>query len=238
MNGSLLRLCARVLRAPAELVDRDGRVPLAQLLPALLALIAIGGGLFGLVIGSYRGGVQHLFAAIKLPLVLLLPLLVSLPACRALYLAAGVRVSYERLVFASLVGMARAALLMAAAGPALWLVYSVALDYHVAVMLMCLALAVAGGIGLVTTASLLPGGGHLRFCAHAASLAIVGIVLAQGGWLLRPFLVRPRADVAFVRPLEADVFSSMNAALDSSRGRYKGWQAKEVPLWEKDEVTR
>lgn len=235
-HRSLLRLCARVLRAPHELVDADGRVPLAELLPALLVLVAIGGGLFGLVIGSYRGGVQHVFAAVKLPLVLLLPLVVSLPACRALYLAAGVRVSYERLVFAAMVGMARAALLAAAAGPALWLLYSVALDYHVAVMLLCGALAIAGGIGLVTTARLLPAGGQLRPCAHAAALAIVGVVLAQSGWLLRPFLVRPRAEIAFVRPLEADVFSSMNAALDSSRGRYRGWDAEAVPLWEKREV--
>jgi hypothetical protein len=219
-----------VLRSPQDVAE-----PLAELLPALLLLIAIGGGLFGLVIGSYRGGVQHVFAAIKLPLVLLLPLLVCLPACRALYLAAGVQVTYERLVFAALVGMARASLLAAAAGPALWLLYSVSLDYHLAVMLLCGALAIAGGIGLLTTARLLPAGGQLRACAHLGSLAIVGVVLAQGGWLLRPFLVRPRADIAFVRPLEADVFSSMNAALDSSRGNYRGWDAEQVPLWEQPE---
>ncbi len=235
-RGSLLRLCAQVLRSPGELVDGSGRVALAELLPALLVLVAIGGGLFGLVIGSYRGGVQHLFAAVKLPLVLLLPLVVCLPACRALYLAAGVALSYERLVFASLVGMARAALLAAAAGPALWLVYSVSLDYHTAVLLLCGALALAGVVGMVTTARLLPEGGQLRWCAHVGSLAIAAVVLAQGGWLLRPFLVRPRADIAFVRPLEADVFSSMNAAFDSSRGDYRGWTAREVPLFERDEA--
>ena len=41
--------------------------------------------------------------------------------------------------------MARAALLMAAAGPALWLIYSVSLEYNAAVMLICLSLALEGG---------------------------------------------------------------------------------------------
>ncbi len=230
---SLLQLTVRVLRSPSSLLDGD-RVPLAALLPGLLALVGLAGGLFGVVIGSYRGGIQHLFAAIKLPVVLMLPLLVALPAIRALYLAGGVALRYDRLAFAAMVGVARASLLAAAMGPALWLLYSVNLDYHRAVMTMCAALCVAGAIGLGTMASLLPGGGRLRVCAHLASLVVAGVVFAQGGWLLRPFLVRPRAEISFVRPIEADVFSSVGAAWRSSRGDYRGWEAESVPLWDRE----
>lgn len=227
---ALLQLTVRVLRSPASLLDGDG-VPLAKLAPGLLALVVLAGGLFGLVIGSYRGGIQHVFAAIKLPGVLLLPLLVALPAVRALYLAAGMPLGYDRLALAALIGVARASLLAAAMGPALWLMYSVHLDYHVAVMCLCGALVLAGATGLITIGQLLPGGGRLRAVTHLAALGIAGVVFAQGGWLLRPFLVRPRAEVTFVRPIEADVFSSVGAAWRSSRGDYRGWEAQSVPMW-------
>lgn len=228
---SLLQLTVRVLRSPTSLLEGD-RVPLAKYLPGLLVLVVLAGGLFGLVIGSYRGGIQHLYAAIKLPAVLMLPLLVTLPATRALYVAAGVPLGYDRLAFAALVGVARASLLAAAMGPALWLLYSVHLDYHRAVMCLCGALVVAGAIGLFTMARMLPSGGRLRACAHLAALVVAGVVFAQGGWLLRPFLVRPRAEITFVRPVEADVFSSVNAAFRSARGDYRGWDAEAVPMWE------
>lgn len=227
---SLLALTVRVLRSPESLIEGD-RVPLATVVPGLLALVAIAGGLFGIVVGSYRGGIQHLYAAIKLPVVLLLPLLVALPAILALYRAAGVALRYERLAFAAIVGVTRASLLAAAMGPALWLLYSVRLDYHRAVMSLVAALVVAGVVGLVTVARLLPGGGRLRGCAHLASLVLAGLVFAQGGWLLRPFLVRPRAEITFVRPIEADVFSSVDAAWSSANGDYRGWDAEPVPLW-------
>ena len=123
-------------------------------------------------------------------------------------------------------------------GPALWLLYSVNLDYHRAVMCLCGALVVAGSIGLFTVATLLPGGGRLRITAHLASFAIAGLVFAQGGWLLRPFLVRPRAEVTFLRPMEANVFSSVGAAWRSSRGDYRGWDAEAVQVWSDGDDVR
>lgn len=234
---SLLALTVRVLRSPESLLEGD-RVPLATVVPGLLALVATAGGLFGIVIGSYRGGIQHVFAAIKLPIVLVLPLLVTLPAILALYRAAGVALRYDRLAFAAIVGVTRASLLAAAMGPALWLLYSIRLDYHRAVMSLVATLVVAGAVGLVTVSRLLPQGGNLRGCAHFASLVFAGLVFAQGGWLLRPFLVRPRAEITFVRPVEADVFSSVDATWRSAKGDYREWDAEPVPLWNEHERTK
>ncbi len=229
-----LQLTVTVLREPAALLRGrdDASGALARLVPALLAVVVVGAGLFGLVVGSYRGGLQHLWAALKLPLVLLLPLLVALPTVHALYRVAGVGMRHERLVFAAMVGCARASLLLAAMGPALWLLFSLRIDYHAAVLAMCGALAIAGAIGLVTTASLLPSGGALRILAHTGALAVAAVVLAQGGWVLRPFLVRPRAEITFLRPLEADVFSSVRTTWRSSKGDYRGWNA-DAPKWRK-----
>jgi hypothetical protein len=53
--------------------------------------------------------------------------------------------------------------------------------------------------------------------------------------LLRPFVARPRAAVAFVRPVEADVFSSLRAATSSARGRYRGWDARPAGFLGRDE---
>jgi hypothetical protein len=72
----------------------------------------------------------------------------------------------------------------------------------------------------------LPSGGRNRPLATFASLAVMGALLAQSGWLLRPFVVRPRAEIAFVRPIESDVYSSLLSVQRSAKGDYRGWDAR------------
>jgi hypothetical protein len=38
---------------------------------------------------------------------------------------------------------------------------------------------------------------------------VLGLVTAQTGWLLRPFVARPTAEVTLFRPVEGDVFGSL-----------------------------
>jgi hypothetical protein len=225
MNTSILTLAGTLLRSPRDLVEGPQRRPIAELIPALLVVATLSAVLFGLVVGSYRGGAQYVFAAIKMPMLFLLPLLVGLPAVWSLHVACGGAVRYERVVVAALVGMGRAALLAAAAGPALWLAYSVHVDYHLAIMAMAGVLVVAGVIGMVTMLQCLPPLQGVARWTHLVSVAVLGAVLAQSGWMLRPFIARPRADVAFLRPIESDVFSSLLASSRSARGDYRGWHA-------------
>jgi hypothetical protein len=228
-NGSMQyatmsSLTGVILRSPASLVsDSDPRRVLAALAPKLIAIAIAGMAIFGLVVGSYRGGLQSLYAAVKLPLLLLAPLVVALPAVRALYGACDVNASHARLALAALVGMARTGVLAAACGPVLWLFYSMQVDYHLAILLMAGALVLVGLPGLATIVRSLPAGGRHRGVAAATSILLLGLVGAQTGWLLRPFIARPRAEVTFVRPVESDVFSSLSTAYDSARGRYDGW---------------
>jgi hypothetical protein len=227
----VLTLAATVLRDPLAVVDEADRPDaLSALTPRLLALATAGFALFGAVVGSYRGGIQVGYAALKMPFLLAIPLVVCLPAVRALYEARGVRASWPRLALAGLVGAARTGILAAASLPLVWLVYSVGPDYHDAILFMTGVLGVVGLPGLLVVARALPDGGELRWIATAGSLALLVGVTAQTGWLLRPFVVRPAGEVAFLRPVESDVVSALSATGSASTGDYQDWEPEKSGL--------
>jgi len=219
----------RLLREPRELVD-DVANPatggIAAHAPALLAATALGGALLGGVVGSHHGGLQTVYAAAKTPLLLVVPPLFALPAVEAAWALVGTPVSVRRLRAATLVGMARTAVLAAALGPFVWLWSSAGVDYHAAVMAFAGTLVLAGIPGLLTVLRALPRPAQMHRFAMVGSLALLGAVFAQTGWLLRPFVARPTAEVTFLRSLEEDVFSSLLASQRSARGNYSGWETK------------
>jgi hypothetical protein len=219
---ALIARAAWLLRDPASLVDElDDPERFAVEAPRLLGLLALGGLTFGAVVGGYRGGLQVPFAALKLPLLFLVPMVLVLPALRGLWALCEVDVSYRRLVAAGLVGGARTALLAAAAGPVLWLWYGV-VDYHVAVMSFVAVLAACGLPGLLVVARAVPSGGRSRWMALAGSLALLAVGSMQTGWLLRPFLVRPQSDdIVLFRAVEDDVFHGLGLTALSSLHIYR-----------------
>lgn len=228
----LLTLTTRVLRDPATLVDEhDSPTALARLAPPLLAITVSGAALFGLMVGSQRGGVQLVYAAAKMPALLLVPPLLALPAVHALWRAAGVEVGWRRLSVAALAGMARTSVLAAALGPVLWLLYSMDMDYHQAILLMVATIALAGLPGITALVRALPAGGDLRALAALGSVAVLFFAFAQTGWLLRPFIARPTAEVTFLRPVEEDVFSGLGATQRSAGGDYSGWKTSRSGLF-------
>ncbi|MFT7521228.1 MAG: hypothetical protein ACI9MC_003379 [Kiritimatiellia bacterium] len=223
---NLLTLCVRILRDPTGLIlDSETAEGVAKLAaPALLIAIA-GTALLGVVCGTYRGGVQVLFVAIKMPALFLLPLLIALPAAHALYSACGVNLTWTRLSAAALVGVARTGVLAAAFSPVLWLYYSVHPGYHHSILVLAGAVTIVGLPGLVTLARALPKGGSLRIAATAGTILVIGMTMAQSGWLLRPFVTRPTADIAFLRPVEEDILSALLYTSASSVEHYPGWDA-------------
>ncbi|PRP99343.1 hypothetical protein [Enhygromyxa salina] len=236
---SSLALVGVLLREPALLLgdasagahdDDPLRDRLAVLAPRLLGITVFGAAIFGLVLGSYRGDLQYAYAAIKTPMLLLIPVLIGLPAIRAFHDACEISVSWSHLALASLVSIARTAVLAAACGPILWLYLSMHPDYHRAVLAMAACLCLVGLPGLMTLLDSLPRGGRNRPLASFASVAVLGVLLAQSGWLLRPFVVRPRAEISFLRDVEADVFSSLASTGSSARGHYRGWDARGAGL--------
>lgn len=222
------RLLTDLLRDPQALVeaaDRPGGLRAHG--PALLATTAAAAALFGAVVGAHHGGLQVLFAALKTPALLLAPPLIALPAVQGAWRLAGSDAPWRRLSAAALVGMARTSLLAAALGPAVWLLFSSGLDYHAAVLAFAGALALAGLPGLLTVLRALPRPAALPRLTTLGALLVLGGAFAQTGWLLRPFVARPTAEVSLLRPLEEDVLSALQASGRSANGVYSGWETRQ-----------
>lgn len=194
------------LSHPADLLDAHADPRSAgRIVPPLLACLAAGGALFGLAVGSYHGGMQILYGALKMPLVLAAPLLVTLPALRVLHDDAPLL----RAGLAALVCTARVAVLAAALAPVIWLVCSLDPAYPVVVLGMAGALVVVGAPNLWLLGRLLsPGRG-----AFFSTVLLAGITLAQAGWLLRPFVVTPGAPVTFLCPVRGDILDGLWARI-------------------------
>lgn len=228
----ILSLTTQVLRDPDSVaVDHDPRA-LGRLAPPLLGLAVGGAALLGVAAGTSSGPLQSLFAAIKLPVLFLAPPLVVLPLVHALAAACGVPTPWSRLGLATLAGLARSGLLAAAAAPLLWLPLSVDTDYHLSVLLFTACFGVVVLPALTTIARAVPRGGRLRVPAVLGALLMLGLVTAQTGWVLRPFVARPRGEVAFLRPVESSVFSALGATTRSATGDYgEDWAPESAGVW-------
>jgi len=174
-----------------------------RVIPLLVGAVVVGGALFGFSVGAFHGGWQALYAAAKMPLVLAAPLLVTLPALRVLH----GDVSLQRAGLAALLCTARVAVLAAALAPVMWLICSLDPPYAVAVLGMVAALVLIGLPNLVALARLLSP--EVRVVPMLATVMLVGVVLAQTGWLLRPFVVTPGAAVTFLCPLRGDILDGL-----------------------------
>ncbi|MFN7143973.1 MAG: hypothetical protein ACK4YP_09370, partial [Myxococcota bacterium] len=102
------------------------------------------------------------------------------------------------------------------------------------VLLFAGMLVLAGLPGLAAIARAIPAGGHRRWTAAGGSLLLVGLILAQTGWLLRPFVARPTTAVALFRPVEGDIVSGLGTTAASSVGFYRGWDAERGGLLSRD----
>lgn len=207
---SFLALAGDVLARPAALIEAHAEAPSAgRLVPGLLGLVVAGGGLYGLAVGTFEGGAQVALAAAKMPLVLLAPLLVAVPALRVLSPEEEGEVSFRRAAFATLVGTARVAVLAAALVPLVWLLFSLDPPYALANLAMAAGLALVGLPGLATVGRALSPGGRSGRGSRILSVLLVGFVIGQTGWLLRPFVVTPGAPVSVLCAVEHDVVTGL-----------------------------
>ncbi len=232
MDRTLLSLAADVLRRPLVVVEAvtHDREALAWALPRLVLLVLLGGAVFGAVAGMHRGGPQILFAAVKLPLLLLIPPLIVMPAARALVVLEGHVLSPERLAAAALVGMARTAVLSTALTPPLWLLYRAGLPHRTALLVLLGALALVGLPGLLTvTRAVFPP--WVPRGPRAALILLLGMTFAQTGWLLRPFMSLHGDDYPVVCGVNRDIFQGLAGRLGSSRALDRSWDCPNPLVW-------
>lgn len=207
---------------PGLLARIEAGRDLATLTRVLVATIAIGAALFGIAIGSYRGGVQIAYAAIKLPLVLLVTAVVCAPTLSAVSFALGRRVSLMRDLTLLVTSLATGALVLLAEAPLILAARAAELGYHRTILAASVCAAVAALASVQTLRLGVQGrGGHRVGIAIAVVAVVFGLVGAQVSWTLRPFLVRPKTvEVPFVRDLDGGLYDSLRTSLRSASGTY------------------
>ncbi|MGE0869491.1 MAG: hypothetical protein AB7P03_13070 [Kofleriaceae bacterium] len=224
-----------------DLLLRDRHAMLAKIagggeIPAItrtmVVTIAVTMAIVGAALGSYRGGVQIAYAAIKLPLVLLGTAALSAPVLSAIGAALGRRSRLTADIALVIAALAFGALLLTACTPLIVLMRALDASYHQVILAVVGMFAFAGLASLkmivsAVTREAAPGGRS----AIAALCIVFVLVGGQLSWALRPYLVRPRTpDVPFVREVEGSLLDAVTGALRSARGIYV---RSEAPLPER-----
>lgn len=221
MIARAFRLFDELLRSPKQSADRAvmGR-DLEPLVLAALVAILVGSGVFGGVLATSRGGTQLFYSAAKLPLALVATLVLVVPAFYAISASMGRPLPLRSAIGLVLAGTARAALVLVAFTPLVWLALDAGVGYHKGVLLAAACYAISG---LAALRLILHGmGADLRALAILACFAsVMAPVGAQTAWMLRPFFGRPaEAHVPFFRPRESSFLDAVSKSARSSVGIY------------------
>lgn len=202
-----------------DLRDELDRLRAARSLPRALAVACCGAALYGAALGAWHGPRMAAWAALKLPLVLVLTGAATLAFNALAALVLGERLRPVEVARFTASALAVTGALLAALAPAATL-FSLSvrapgtaarLDHN---LLYLLHVGVVGAAGLAGTAALWrslaaacrsPRTARAVFCVWVGSLALVG---GEVAWALRPFLGSVYHEVAFLRPdaLDGNVY--------------------------------
>lgn len=196
-----------VLRRASWTVRADD--PLSTL-PRLLACVALFGGMYGAVMGAYRGLngqsewlLQMGYSSIKTPLLITGSFAVSLPTFFVLSTLLGLRQDFGRAVRALIAGQAGLAISLAALSPVTLLFYASTSAYQEALLFNGAMFAIASFAGQVVLRShfrpLIRRNPRHRQLLMAWGAAYI-FVATQLAWLLRPFIGSSALGVTFFRP--------------------------------------
>ena len=213
-----------LLMDPGQLVQEaqsaDAATQAATVRVLLLAILG-GTAVFGAALGFYRGGLQLLYAAVKLPLVVLLTAAVATPAMTAMGAALGREARLRVDLIHVLAALARGSLVLGALAPLMLVASCIRLDYHRAVLLAVVCCAGAGVTALPLLWRAVWREERGRGFLIAAMLVVVTMAGTHTAWLFRPYLVRPRTtEVPFLRALDGSFIDSLNQSQRSARGIY------------------
>ncbi len=183
-----LALVNRILRAPASVADEcKADHDVARIAKTALVTLFVAAAAFGAAAGSWLGGAQIAFAALKMPIGILATLALAAPAFYALAAVFGRPWPLRAVLSLVLAAGARFALVLLATTPPLWLAIDLGAPYHAARLLAAIAYGTAGLAGLqMLVRGLGDGAGK-----HATIGLFVGVFLlvgAQNAWVLRPWL--------------------------------------------------
>lgn len=218
-----------LLAARADTVRAWLAEPLTRRLGVQVAIIVLGAGMYGAMLGLWRSPLQALFVAIKFPLILLLTTTFNALLNGMLAQLLGLQVRFMDSFRLILMSFATAALILAGFSPltffALWNAppltdaSAAARDVYSGIILMhVLAIATAGvaaNVKLLRTVKSLSGDvvrARLVLFSWLAGNLLLG---SQFVWNLRPFIGAPYLPVEFFRPtaFQGNFFEAVLIAL-------------------------
>jgi hypothetical protein len=212
----------RILRAPAEVADQcRGDRDVAAIARTALVTLALAATAFGAAVGSWRGGKQIAFAAMKMPIGILGTLALAAPAFYVLAAVLGRPWGLRSVLSLVLAAGARFSLVLLAMTPPLWLTIDFGAPYDAIKLAATLTYGLAGLAGLEVLVRGLGEGAGKRMTI----LLFVGVFLligAQNAWVLRPYLGTPgtREVELFTREREGGlVVQLLKSARELSSGR-------------------
>jgi hypothetical protein len=213
----------QLLKSPAEVrAAIESQTALSARTRTYVGVLIVCTAVFGASLGFYRGGVQVLFAAIKLPLVTLLTLAVAAPLLYMLNRALERPANMAREVAQLVASLARGSLVLAAELPLIWAAHAMGADYHRLILLTVVSCGVAGIASFWFLWNAISVTKTSRGLVALMLLTTMGVIGAQSSWLFRPFLVRPRAtNVVFMHPLEGSFSESIGDSFSSAQGHYR-----------------
>ena len=218
-----LGLVDQLLRDRRGVMDRiAGGEGLAELMRVFVLTIVVGAAITGAAMGSFRGGAQVAYAAVKLPLALLLTAALCAPGLTAIGRAVGRPASLAKDAALVITALATGALVMVALVPVMLVARALDAPYHASILMT----VSCGGLSGVVSVAVLAGGLHRASSKHARVVLALFATLfvavgAQAAWTLRPWLVRPRTpDVPFVRAVEGSLYDAVLGSMRSARGVY------------------
>ena len=216
-----------LLRDRDQMLARITSGDRAAILRTMVVTIAAAMALFGAALGSYRGGIQIAYAAVKLPLVLLGTAALSAPALTAIGAARGRKPQLVTDLALVMTALAFGALLLAACTPLILLGRAMDASYHSMILATFVMFTGAGlaSLWMVVRALSKEHGPGWRSAVFGLCTVFV-LVGGQLSWALRPYLVRPRTpEVPFLREVEGSLFDAVGETFRSSRGIYVREQA-------------
>lgn len=181
----------RILRSPAEVAeqcrsDRD----VASIARTALVTLAVAAMAFGAAVGSWRGGKQIAFAALKMPIAILGTLAIAAPAFYVLAAIFGRPWALRPVLALVLSAGARFALVLLALTPPLWLTVDFGAPYALVKVAATIGYGLAGLAGLEVLIRAL-GKGPGRSLTVGLFIAVFLLIGGQNAWVLRPYLGTP-----------------------------------------------
>ncbi len=207
-------------RRRAALLDELARgVGLGSKLAASVVVMIFGAGVYGAVIGAWTGGAQIAWAALKLPLVLIVTAAATMPFNWMSALLLGLEAKFAQVAALSFLVLAAAAVVLASLSPVAWLFtvsaplpsFDARLTHNVLYLLHTLLVGSAGLAGMAMLWRTLErlAGDRWRarrvFGIWVLAFALVG---GEVAWALRPFVGSVFYPEAFLRPdaLDGNVY--------------------------------